>query len=293
MSAAPDSARPLLDQLLEQQPPNAVSTKQPEQQLSRFERFGHFATIFGFINDALNLPFAVIAVVSILLATTGGNSATVVFTNIHLNAWHALMIWFLGAYSYVVFLHSYWAKHYSTDRKSFFDFLLQDIFTKSGKPILLLPLIACIILFIWIAVEVTILAPALIILWAAAFIFGIPTVIVYSTEYYEKLKRKTAPSSEFRKDVDTNWAQWDKRVKLELSRNIIVSSNKFKDSLELWHITPEDFNYVLVKYASLHADRAKYGTVETYKSDERTIAVTFPNALILTKYLQPGKISIH
>lgn len=287
MSAAQDSTRPLLEQLLEQQPQSVVHKKQPEQQLSGFDRFDRFATIFGFVNNVLSLPLAVIAVVSILLATTGGNSATVVFTNIHLNAWHALMLWFLLAYSCVAFIHSYWVKHYNNDNRGFSEFLRQDLFSTTGKPLLLLPLIACVVLFFWILVEITILAPVIILVW----IFGGFFLVAMVGSYIDH-ESKTADVRKFTNDVENNWARWDKRVKLELSRNIIVSSSDFKDSIALWNIDAEGFNQVLVKYASLHASTVKYGTAWTYKSDGETINLSFSNSLVLTKNIRPGAVIV-
>jgi hypothetical protein len=64
-------------------------------------------------------------------------------------------------------------------------------------------------------------------------------------------------------DMADNWAEWEKRIAIELERHDFVEVNNLRDKAYLLGVPTHCLQLVFAKYASLHPEEVQYGRLGT------------------------------
>jgi len=260
--------------LVERQTQEVTNPEFSNEKHSRFERFGRFATVLGFFVDAwsfidiisriLTYLISTIAAISVLFATTGGNTATVFLTNIKLSPWHALIPWSLMTFCCLAFARTFYNDNIKTINKAFWEFILKDLLFGFNHLRLSLPIFGCIVMFVGILAAADAIGPII----TAVTVIGGLFFFMFMLSSAEKQTR----NERFVERATVDWSSWQQRIAKELEGKQWITSNDFKDTMQRYDVTHDTINTLMARYAALNPTLAKYGDVYT-KDQSQIIAM--------------------
>jgi hypothetical protein len=215
-----------------------------------WERFLIVATLLAFVVD-------VITMASILAVTNGNNGPNIIFTNIRLNALHALVVWCIGFFCYLAYVGHYWKSTGIDASITFAQFVKSELIIGFKHPFVLLPGLIFMVMLVWVAVEVIILVPEIGIIIGS--VIGLIVILALAVAMSSPLDYSTVAA--FRNDVTSDWPKWDKAIQSRLVSTIWISCSDMKDVMTVWSVPVTEIHWLLAMYAEKHPRTCVYGSV--------------------------------
>jgi hypothetical protein len=198
--------------------------------------------------------------------------------------WLGMIVWILATFTYFSLLHGHWTKINKNNKysPSFLGYFFKDLIFYFKQPFYLLPFIILLILLfpsLYVISEVfTEFIGAL--LFFCIFIF----IIVKGTSMMEGTSKpylKQEVTEKIKKEIISNWDDWEKRIEFEHSLIYIITSHTFMDIINLKNYNESVFIFIFSLYASKHPDIARFGSLwKRQENDEEDISLVASNCLV-------------
>lgn len=173
-----------------------------------------------------------------------------------------LGLWVIGCFTYIVFLHSYWQHNQRQEKYEgdFRNFLLIDLIYCFRQPVLLFPLV---LLVLGLYAIMAIGNSPITAMFFSIFLIGVVSFAVYLrySEGDNLIPDRLDISNDFKEAVEQDWADWERRIGIELERSRWLHPKDFSDLAATQGLAAREIRYVLALYASKHPETTKFGDV--------------------------------